>query len=379
MPPLSFNIIGKDIHSSARNGLIRTDHGEIPTPIFMPVGTAGSVKGVTGDQLLQDIRAKIILGNTYHLYLRPGTGVLEQAGGLHRFMNWDAPILTDSGGYQVFSLAGTRKISEEGAMFKSHIDGSPHMFSPEKVMDIQRSIGGDIIMAFDECPAFGAGYEYAEKSMHLTHRWLDRCITRFNETPDPYGFAQNLFPIVQGGTFEDLRRESCIYIAGKNAPGNAIGGLSVGEPEEILYSMTALCCAHLPLDKPRYLMGVGTPWNLLECISLGIDMFDCVMPTRNGRNGMLFTSKGVINIDNRKWENDFSPIDEGTPGVFSNQYSKAYLRHLVKSREITALTIASVHNLAFYLHLMEQAREHILTGDFSSWKSKQVEILKQRL
>jgi queuine tRNA-ribosyltransferase len=379
MPQLSFNIVGKDIHSSARIGLIHTDHGEIPTPIFMPVGTAGSVKGVTGDQLLQDIRAKIILGNTYHLYLRPGTGVLEKAGGLHRFMNWEAPILTDSGGYQVFSLAGTRKISEEGAMFKSHIDGSPHMFSPEKVMDIQRSIGGDIIMAFDECPAFGAGYEYAEKSMHLTHRWLDRCFNRFNETPDPYGFSQNLFPIVQGGTFEDLRRESCIYVAGKNAPGNAIGGLSVGEPEEILYSMTALCCAHLPLEKPRYLMGVGTPWNLLECISLGIDMFDCVMPTRNGRNGMLFTSKGVINIDNKKWENDFSPIDEGTPGVFSNKYSKAYLRHLVKSKEITALTIASVHNLAFYLHLMEQAREHILTGDFSSWKSQQVEILKQRL
>ncbi len=379
MPQLCFNIIGKDIHSAARSGLIHTDHGEIPTPIFMPVGTAGSVKGVTGDQLLQDIRAKIILGNTYHLYLRPGTGVLEKAGGLHRFMNWEAPILTDSGGYQVFSLAGTRKISEEGAMFKSHIDGSPHMFSPEKVMDIQRSIGGDIIMAFDECPAFGAGYEYAEKSMHLTHRWLDRCITRFNETPDPYGFTQNLFPIVQGGTFEELRRESCIYIAGKNAPGNAIGGLSVGEPEEILYSMTALCCAHLPVEKPRYLMGVGTPWNLLECISLGIDMFDCVMPTRNGRNGMLFTSKGVINIDNKKWENDFSPIDEGTPGVFSNQYSKAYLRHLVKSRELTALTIASVHNLAFYLHLMEQAREHILMGDFSSWKSQQVKVLKERL
>jgi queuine tRNA-ribosyltransferase len=379
MPQLSFNIVGKDTHSSARSGLIHTDHGQIPTPIFMPVGTAGSVKGVSGDQLLQDIRAKIILGNTYHLYLRPGTGVLEKAGGLHRFMNWEAPILTDSGGYQVFSLAGTRKISEEGAMFKSHIDGSPHMFSPEKVMDIQRIIGGDIIMAFDECPAFGAGYEYAEKSMHLTHRWLDRCIARFNETPDLYGFTQNLFPIVQGGTFEELRRESCIYIAGKNAPGNAIGGLSVGEPEEILYSMTALCCAHLPVEKPRYLMGVGTPWNLLECISLGIDMFDCVMPTRNGRNGMLFTSKGVINIDNKKWENDFSPIDEGTPGVFSNQYSKAYLRHLVKSRELTALTIASVHNLAFYLHLMEQARAHILAGDFSSWKSQQVEILKERL
>jgi queuine tRNA-ribosyltransferase len=379
MTQLSFVIGGKDGFTSARAGMIRTDHGEIPTPIFMPVGTAGSVKAVTNDQLVREIHAKIILGNTYHLYLRPGSSVLENAGGLHRLMNWNGPILTDSGGYQVFSLAGTRKISEEGVIFKSHIDGSPHMFSPEKVMDIQRSIGGDIIMSFDECPAFGTGYEYAEKSMHLTHRWLDRCLKRFHETPDRYGYNQNLFPIVQGGIFENLRRESCDYIASKDAPGNAIGGLSVGEPDEELYSMTALCCEHLPVDKPRYLMGVGTPWNLLECISLGIDMFDCVMPTRNGRNGMLFTSKGVINIDNKKWENDFSPIDDGIDCSYSNQYSKAYLRHLMKSKELTALTIASVHNLAFYIHLVIQARAHILAGDFSGWKSQQIRILKERL
>jgi queuine tRNA-ribosyltransferase len=379
MAQLSFERIGNDPSSSARAGLIRTDHGLIPTPMFMPVGTAGSVKAVSGDQLLEEIHAKIILGNTYHLYLRPGTEVLEKAGGLHQFMNWKLPILTDSGGYQVFSLAGTRKISEEGVMFKSHIDGSPHMFSPERVMDIQKSIGGDIVMAFDECPAFGTGYEYAEKSMHLTHRWLDRCFKRFNETPDPYGYTQNLFPIVQGGIFENLRRESCAYISSREATGNAIGGLSVGEPEDELYSMTALCCENLPPEKPRYLMGVGTPWNLLECISLGIDMFDCVMPTRNGRNGMLFTSGGVINIDNKKWEFDFSPIDEGINSSFSNQYSKAYLRHLLKSKELTGLTIASVHNLSFYLHLVQQAREHILAGDFSSWKQQQIHILKERL
>ncbi len=379
MAQLTFELSGKDLSSQARAGLIRTDHGEMPTPIFMPVGTAGSVKAVTGQQLLQDIHAKIILGNTYHLYLRPGTDVLDAAGGLHQFMNWNKPILTDSGGYQVFSLAGTRKITEEGVMFKSHIDGSSHMFSPEKVMDIQRSIGGDIIMAFDECPAFGTGYEYAQKSMNLTHRWLNRCFERFTSTPDAYGYTQNLFPIVQGGIFEDLRRESCAYITSKNAVGNAIGGLSVGEPDDELYAMTALCCENLPPEKPRYLMGVGTPWNLLECINLGIDMFDCVMPTRNGRNGMLFTSGGVINIDNKKWEHDFSPIDEGIDCSFSNQYSKAYLRHLMKSRELTALTIASVHNLSFYLHLMKAAREHILVGDFSSWKTHQVEILKERL
>jgi queuine tRNA-ribosyltransferase len=379
MAQITFEIKGKDNSSSARAGIIRTDHGDIPTPIFMPVGTAGSVKAVSGDQLVQEVQAKIILGNTYHLYLRPGTKVLEDAGGLHRFMNWNRPILTDSGGYQVFSLAGTRKISEEGVVFKSHIDGSPHMFSPEKVMNIQRSIGADIIMAFDECPAFGTGYEYAEKSMHLTHRWLDRCFQRFDETSEPYGYTQNLFPIVQGGIFEKLRRESCAFVSSKNAPGNAIGGLSVGEPEDELYAMTALCCENLPKEKPRYLMGVGTPWNLLECVSLGIDMFDCVMPTRNGRNGMLFTSRGVINIDNKKWEHDFSPIDEGIECSFSNQYSKAYLRHLLKSKELTGLTIASVHNLAFYLHLLSQARLHILAGDFSFWKSAQINILKERL
>jgi len=379
MPSLTFEKICQDTSSSARAGLIRTDHGEIQTPIFMPVGTAGSVKAVTADQLTRDIHAAIILGNTYHLYLRPGTEVLEKAGGLHRFMNWQKPILTDSGGYQVFSLAGSRKITEEGVMFKSHIDGSAHMFSPEKVMDIQRSIGGDIIMAFDECPAFGTGYEYTEKSMHLTHRWLDRCFERFNNTPDRYGYTQNLFPIVQGGIFEDLRRQSCAYIAASDAAGNAIGGLSVGEPEDELYSMTALCCECLPPEKPRYLMGVGTPWNLLECMSLGIDMFDCVIPTRNGRNGMLFTSRGVVNIDNKKWEYDYSPIDDGIECSLSNQYSKAYLRHLMKSKELTGLTIASVHNLSFYLHLVRKAREHIIAGDFTNWKSQQIQILKERL
>lgn len=358
---------------------MRTDHGEIPTPVFMPVGTAGSVKAVTSAQLEKEVKARIILGNTYHLYLRPGTSVLETAGGLHRFMNWNRPILTDSGGYQVFSLAGTRKITEEGVVFKSHIDGSPHLFTPEKVVDIQRSIGGDIIMAFDECPAFGAGYEYAGSSMELTHRWLDRCLDRFSNTPDKYGYTQNLFPIVQGGVFEDLRKQSCEFVSSRNAVGNAIGGLSVGEPDEQLYEMTALCCRHLPIERPRYLMGVGTPWNLLECIALGIDMFDCVMPTRNGRNGMLFTSRGVINIDNKKWENDFSPIDDGIECTLSNQYSKAYLRHLIKSRELLALTIASVHNLSFYLHLVNQARAHILKGDFAGWKNQQTEILKQRL
>ncbi|MDP4211480.1 MAG: tRNA guanosine(34) transglycosylase Tgt [Bacteroidota bacterium] len=379
MPHLSFNLIATDPSSKARAGLIQTDHGDIPTPIFMPVGTAGSVKAVTAGQLEQEVKARVILGNTYHLYLRPGTGVLENAGGIHRFINWSRPVLTDSGGYQVFSLAGTRKITEEGVVFKSHIDGSAHLFTPEKVMDIQRSIGGDIIMALDECPAFGAGYEYARSSMDLTHRWLDRCLARFAGTPDKYGYAQNLFPIVQGGVFEDLRRESCEFISSRNALGNAIGGLSVGEPDEQLYEMTALCCEHLPPEKPRYLMGVGTPWNLLECIALGVDMFDCVMPTRNGRNGMLFTSKGVINIDNKKWENDFSPIDDGIDCTLSNQYSKAYLRHLIKSKELTALTIASVHNLSFYLHLVKECREHILQGDFASWKNQQVELLKQRL
>ena len=356
-----------------------TDHGEVETPIFMPVGTVGSVKAVSQQQLKQDVKARIILGNTYHLYLRPGTTVLEEAGGLHRFNGWDGPILTDSGGYQVFSLAGSRQISEEGVLFQSHIDGSKHLFTPESVTDIQRSIGADIIMAFDECPPYPSEYEYAKRSLELTHRWLDRCLTRFEHTPDRYGYTQNLFPIVQGGVYTDLRTRSCEYISSKNAPGNAIGGLSVGEPEPQLYELCELCCDQLPTDKPRYLMGVGTPWNILECIALGVDMFDCVMPTRNGRNAMLFTSKGVINIDNKKWEKDFSPIDDGIPCEISQHYSKAYVRHLVKAKEILGLTIASVHNLAFYLWLVTEARKHILQGDFLSWKNEMVEVMKTRL
>ncbi len=379
MSVLQFELQHRDTATKARAGVLTTDHGEIPTPIFMPVGTAGSVKGVTQQQLLDDTRAKIILGNTYHLYLRPGTDILENAGGLHRFINWQSPILTDSGGYQVFSLAGTRKISEEGVTFQSHIDGSRHLFSPEKVMDIQRSIGADIIMAFDECPPYPSDYRYAEKSMHLTHRWLDRCFTRLSETPEKYGYTQNLFPIVQGSTYHDLRKASCEYIASKNAAGNAIGGLSVGEPEEMMYDLCGLCCENLPVEKPRYLMGVGTPWNILECIALGIDMFDCVMPTRNGRNAMLFTSNGVINIDNKKWEKDFNPIDDGIDCTISNYYSKAYLRHLFKSKELLGLTIASIHNLAFYLHVVTEARKHIEAGDFSSWKEEAAARFKQRM
>lgn len=379
MAILQFGVEQMDIISKARAGKIITDHGEIPTPIFMPVGTAGSVKAVTQQQLAEDVKAKIILGNTYHLYLRPGTTVLEDAGGLHQFMHWHKPILTDSGGYQVFSLAGTRKITEEGVMFQSHIDGSRHLFSPEKVMDIQRSIGADIIMAFDECPPYPSEYAYAEKSMQLTHRWLDRSINRISETNDRYGYTQNLFPIVQGGTYTDLRKKSCEYISSKNAAGNAIGGLSVGEPENMMYELCGICCENLPADKPRYLMGVGTPWNILECIALGIDMFDCVMPTRNGRNAMLFTSAGVINIDNKKWEKDHSPIDSGIDCTVSNYYSKAYLRHLIKSKEILGLTIASIHNLAFYLHVVTMARQHIIAGDYSSWMRSSIDRFKQRL
>ena len=345
----------------------------------MPVGTAGSVKAVSQRQLADDVKAQIILGNTYHLYLRPGTETLEAAGGLHRFTGWNRPILTDSGGYQVFSLAGTRKISEEGVVFQSHIDGSKHLFSPERVMDIQRSIGGDIIMAFDECPPYPSDYGYARKSMELTHRWLDRCFARFNDTPDKYGYTQNLFPIVQGSTYADLRKASTEFISSKNAVGNAIGGLSVGEPEAMMYELCGLCCELLPASKPRYLMGVGTPWNILENIALGVDMFDCVMPTRNGRNAMLFTGRGIINIDNKKWERDFSPIDDTIPCEISNHYSKAYLRHLIKSKEILGLTIASVHNLAFYLWLVEEARKHIIAGDFMGWKNGITEQLKQRL
>ena len=379
MPALSFQLQHTDSNSKARAGRITTDHGEILTPIFMPVGTAGSIKALTQQQLIDDVKAQIILGNTYHLYLRPGLGVLENAGGLHRFMNWNKPILTDSGGYQVFSLAGTRKIKEEGVTFQSHIDGSKHLFTPESVIDVQRIIGADIIMAFDECLPGGCEHGYAKKSLELTNRWLDRCFDHFNNTNPKYGYIQNLFPIVQGGTHADLRKQSCEYVAAKQATGNAIGGLSVGEPEGVMYEICNWCCDLLPQHKPRYLMGVGTPWNILECISLGIDMFDCVMPTRNGRNAMLFTTKGVINIDNKKWEKDFSPLDDGFNCEISNYYSKAYLRHLMKSKEILGLTIASVHNLAFYMWLMEEARKHVIEDSFNGWKKRMLKVLKKKL
>lgn len=376
---MEFELLVTDSASKARAGIITTDHGQIETPIFMPVGTAGTVKAVTQDQLKEEVQAQIILGNTYHLYLRPGTDVLEQAGGLHKFNGWDRPILTDSGGYQVFSLANNRKLKEEGAVFQSHIDGSKHLFSPENVMDIQRSIGADIIMAFDECPPYPSDYAYAKNSMELTHRWLARCVQRLNETEPKYGYNQSLFPIVQGSTYKDLREASATFAAGMECDGNAIGGLSVGEPEEMMYEMCALCCNILPIDKPRYLMGVGTPWNILENISLGVDMFDCVMPTRNGRNGMLFTTQGVINIRNKKWATDFSVIDEGFKCHTSNFYSKAYLRHLFIGGEILGMQIASIHNLAFYLHLVKQARTHILQGDYTQWKNNMIPLLKQRL
>ncbi len=376
---MDFQLTATDPGSSARAGVITTDHGQIETPIFMPVGTVGSVKAVTQTQLKQEVDAQIILGNTYHLYLRPGTGILEQAGGLHKFMGWDRPILTDSGGYQVFSLAANRKLTEDGAMFQSHIDGSRHLFTPEKVIEIERTIGADIIMAFDECPPYPSDYAYAKKSMELTHRWLARCVKHMGNTEPKYGHTQSLFPIIQGSTYKDLRIASSEFIAGMECDGNAIGGLSVGEPEEMMYEMCALCCEHLPADKPRYLMGVGTPWNILENIALGIDMFDCVMPTRNGRNGMLFTSKGVINIKNKKWEADFSPLDDGIDCPTSNYYTKAYLRHLFVAGEFLALTIASIHNLAFYLHLVKQARAHILLGDYNSWKNEMIPVLKTRL
>ena len=375
----SFKLEKSETNSKARAGEITTSHGNILTPIFMPVGTVGSVKAVTQQQLLNNVHAQIILGNTYHLYLRPGIEVLKSAKGLHNFINWQKPILTDSGGYQVFSLAQQRKIKEEGVTFKSHIDGSSHLFSPEKVMDIQTSIGADIIMAFDECPPGKSEFSYAQKSMQLTHRWLDRCIAHLNQTQTKYNHAQNLFPIVQGNTFKDLRIESCNYISSKNAAGNAIGGLSVGEPEDVMYEITNLCCENLPTEKPRYLMGVGTPWNILECISLGIDMFDCVMPTRNGRNGMLFTTHGVINIKNKKWAADFSVIDDGLPCEISNYYSKAYLRHLFVANELLGLTIASIQNLSFYLWMVGEARKQILQGSFESWKSNAILQFKQRL
>jgi len=379
MATLNFELLHTDNQTSARTGRITTDHGIIQTPIFMPVGTVGSVKTVSQQQLKEEVKAEIILGNTYHLYLRPGLETMEAAGGLHQFIGWDRPILTDSGGYQVFSLANNRKLSEDGALFKSHIDGSKHLFTPEKVMDIQRIIGADIIMAFDECPPYPSDYSYAKNSMELTHRWLQRCMARLKETPDKYGYTQNLFPIVQGSTYKDLRTASAEFIASQNAAGNAIGGLSVGESTELMYEYTALCCNLLPVNKPRYLMGVGTPWNILECIALGVDMFDCVMPTRNGRNAMLFTSQGVINIDNKKWERDFSPIDEGIDSPMSHYYSKAYVRHLIKSKEMLGLTIASVHNLSFYLWLVKEARKQIEAGNFKSWKEEMVIRLQQRL
>jgi len=379
MAALQFNLAYQSKIGASRAGTITTDHGEIQTPIFMPVGTIGSVKAVTQQQLKKDIHAQIILGNTYHLYLRPGTEVMEAAGGLHRFMGWDRPILTDSGGYQVFSLASNRKIKPEGVLFQSHIDGSKHLFSPEKVMDIQRSIGADIIMAFDECPPYPSEYEYVQKSMDLTHLWLDKCFNRLAETPDLYGHTQNLFPIVQGGTYADLRKASCEYISSKNAVGNAIGGLSVGESEQELYDFTQLCCENLPVNKPRYLMGVGTPWNILEAIDLGVDMFDCVMPTRNGRNGMVFTSQGVINIKNKQWASDFSPLDPGLPNEMSQYYTKAYMRHLFMADEILGLQLASIQNLSFYLWLVGQAREHIIAGDYTSWKKTMVAQISKRL
>jgi len=379
MAALAFDLQFKGTEGSSRAGSITTDHGIIQTPIFMPVGTIGSVKAVTQQQLKQDVNAQIILGNTYHLYLRPGTEVLEAAGGLHKFIGWDRPILTDSGGYQVFSLANNRKIKPEGVVFQSHIDGSKHLFSPEKVMDIQRSIGADIIMAFDECPPIPSEYEYVRKSMDLTHVWLDKCVNRLAETPDLYGYTQNLFPIVQGGMYKDLRKASCDYISSKNAVGNAIGGLSVGETEAEMYEFTALCCENLPENKPRYLMGVGTPWNILEAIDLGVDMFDCVMPTRNGRNGMIFTSQGVINIKNKKWEKDFTPLDPGIPNELSQYYTKSYMRHLFIADEILGLQLASIQNLSFYLWLVGEARKHIVAGDYRNWKVGMIEQIKTRL
>jgi queuine tRNA-ribosyltransferase len=374
-----FKIGTRDKESKARTGLLKTAHGDIPTPIFMPVGTAGTVKGILQNDLSEDIDAKIILGNTYHLYLRPGTEILRTAGGLHQFMSWDRPILTDSGGYQVFSLTGNRKLTNEGAIFKSHIDGSRHVFTPENTVDIQRIIGGDIIMAFDECAPWPCDYNYAKKSVALTHQWLDRAIVRFNETSPVYGNEQFLFPIVQGGTFDDLRKMSAEKVALCGLYGNAIGGLSVGEPAEEMYRILEIVNDILPDDKPRYLMGVGTPVNLLEAIERGIDMFDCVMPTRNGRNGMLFTSEGTINIRNRKWIDDFSPIDHEGPSIVSLKYSKAYLRHLVMSGENLGAQIASIHNLAFYLRLVGEARKKIEEGEFRIWKARMIKKLSERL
>jgi queuine tRNA-ribosyltransferase len=376
---MDFTLEKKDPQSKARAGVIKTDHGEIQTPIFMPVGTAATVKGVHQVELKEDTKAQIILGNTYHLYLRPRTDIIEQAGGLHKFMNWNGPILTDSGGYQVYSLSERRKIKEEGATFSSHIDGSKHLFTPENVMDIQRTIGADIIMAFDECTPYPCEYKYAKNSMHMTHRWLKRCCERFDATEDKYGYSQTLFPIIQGSTYKDLRKQSAEKIASFEREGNAIGGLSVGEPDDEMYEMCEIVTDILPEDKPRYLMGVGTPLNLLENIALGIDMFDCVMPTRNARNGMLFTSKGTINIKNKKWEDDFSPIDPDGTSYVDSHYSKSYLRHLIISKEILGAQIATLHNLRFYIWLVNEAREQIIAGTFYDWKKKMVKQLGQKL
>lgn len=377
---MKFTLQSQDPGSKARAGLIETDHGQIQTPIFMPVGTAGTVKAVHQRELKEDVKAQIILGNTYHLYLRPGLDILEKAGGLHQFNGWDKPILTDSGGYQVYSLAGTgRKINEEGVAFKSHIDGGVHTFTPEGVMDIQRTIGADIIMAFDECTPYPCDFGYARKSMEMTHRWLDRCCTRFDSTEPKYGYSQTLFPIVQGSVYKDLRQKSAEFIASRNREGNAIGGLSVGEPAEIMYELTEVVCDILPKDKPRYLMGVGTPANILEGIALGVDMFDCVMPTRNARNGMIFTTEGIVNIRNEKWKDDLSPIDPNLGGYVSSFYTKAYLRHLVKAGEMLGAQIASIQNLTLYLWLVNTAREQILAGNFASWKQEMQKKLMQRL
>ncbi|HPE35049.1 MAG TPA: tRNA guanosine(34) transglycosylase Tgt [Bacteroidales bacterium] len=376
---MEFKIETTDKQSMARAGIISTDHGIIHTPIFMPVGTAGTVKAVHFRDISEDAGAEIVLGNTYHLYLRPGMKIMEQAGGLHHFNGWRKPLLTDSGGYQVFSLSAQRKIKEEGVHFRSHIDGSKHFFSPENIIDIQRIIGADIMMAFDECTPWPCDYDYARRSMELTHRWLDRCISRFENTSPKYGHHQSLFPIVQGSTFEDLRKHSAEYIASKNAEGNAIGGLSVGEPAEKMYEITELVCSILPKDRPRYLMGVGTPVNILESISLGIDMFDCVMPTRNGRNAMLFTSEGVLNMKNEKWKNDFSPIDPNGTSFVDKAYNKAFLRHLFISGEYLAPMIASLHNIAFYLWLVKTAREEIIRGTFGEWKKRIIPKLNNRL
>ena len=376
---MQFKLEGKDEQSKARAGTITLDHGVVETPIFMPVGTVGTVKGVHQKELAEEINPDIILGNTYHLYLRPQTQILEKAGGLHKFMNWDRNILTDSGGYQVYSLSANRKIKEEGVKFKSHIDGSTHFFTPENVMEIQRTIGADIIMAFDECTPYPCEYNYAKRSMHMTHRWLDRCISHLEKLPVKYGYNQTFFPIVQGSTYKDLRKQSAEYIASVGAAGNAIGGLSVGEPAEEMYEMTEVVTAILPEDKPRYLMGVGTPINILENIALGIDMFDCVMPTRNGRNGMLFTANGTINIKNKKWEDDFSEIDEMGITWVDTAYSKAYLRHLFTVNEMLGRQIATIHNLGFYLWLVREARKHILAGDFASWKNTMIRNMDKRL